>query len=187
MALNKQRMSPEIMQPEHYRPPEAELFNVGAMSDDQIVAVYRGLITAFDTQDSQGLDKRQQGGEVHDVHNVTAGLLDQLEASVSALTTADPERVKGLVSDCLQSEIEADHELALGVVSSLVHYDYAFTRDSLIFMQSQRHIASQITEGAFLMVPRLMRDHLSSDQIADFNATLEGHGLPSRQPARPES
>lgn len=144
------------------------------MSDDQIVMLYRGLTGV--------LDFGELGGLRH--HEVVGGMLDQLRAGLGGLTSRDPERMRNLVEQCRQSEHTADQELASDVVPTLVHYDYAFTRDTLISLWFDG--AEFASEGAYLKIPDLMRDELTPDQIADFNMYIQARGWDPVEPSRPE-
>jgi hypothetical protein len=163
--------------------PEVRLFNVDAMSDDQIVALYRGLTGAMESEipgtfdsDAAGKDDRRGDAAVQ--------LLEQLDADLSGLAGRDPERVKNLAEQCASSDRTADQELALGAAISLVHYDYPFTRDTLLALHLR---GSDISgEGAFVAIPRLMRDELTPDQVADFNAHLGASGWEPMEPDPPE-
>jgi hypothetical protein len=166
----------ELPRPETSYVPETPLFNVDAMSDEQIIVLYRGLISIYESEEVMVEHSEHEG--------VADGILTRLEADLSDLTSRDPERVKNLVANCVESVNESDHELALNVVTSLVDYDYSFTRDALLSLSMG---SGHVSEGADMrVIPRLMRDRLTEDQIADFNARLRAAGNEPIDPAQPE-
>lgn len=69
MAFNRGQMTHEAPRPEIYRLLEAQLFNVDAMSNDQIVVLSRGLTSA--------LDLAEVGGGQQN-HNIAADMLTRL-------------------------------------------------------------------------------------------------------------
>lgn len=166
-------MNHEAAYPETSHTPEAQLFNVDAMSNEQIVVLYRGLYGIF----------VNETGEDEENSSTANDMLDQLEHELRELTTRDPERTKQLVADCMQSDRESDEDIASSVVRSLVHYDYTFTRDTLIAFLTDERLGP---EGAIISVPRLMRDDLTPDQIDDFNAHLQARGHDPIEPAAPQ-
>ena len=169
-------MMHEIPRPEIIHEPEARLFNVDAMSDDQIIVLARGLTGVLDSEEVGG--GRRHG-------DTAVGMLTQLETDLSGLASRDPERVRGLVEQCMQSDMGADHELALGVAPSLAGYDYEFTRDTMISLLIDG--LGGADEEAILAIPRFMRDQLTPDQVADFNAHLQARDHDPMHPAQPES
>jgi hypothetical protein len=177
-------MPNETPRPETYRTPETSIFNVEAMSNEQIVVLYRGLATIFDaTLDSDVMPNSSTGSrdqQGYDVYNAAGGMMDQLRADLRGLTPRDPERVKELVGKCAQSENEDDHDLAVEVVPSLLHHDYAFTRDTLISLLD----SNLAGDSVILIIPRMMRDQLNQYQIEDFNAHLQARGEEPMSPAR---
>lgn len=158
-------MTGEIPQPERELTPEGQFFNVDAMSDDQIVAMHRGLTAIFESDDPLS----SQGDS----------LLDRLAADVRESASRDPERVKSLVHRCALSHNEFDRELAVDVAPALADFDYGFTRDVLVFLRvdnDRKESRGLASEAAMVTIPKLMRDHLSAEQIEDFNARLAFYG-----------
>ena len=133
----------------------------------------RGLTSALDSAEVAS-------GQQH--RDIADGMLTQLDADLSGPAARDPERVRDLVDQCIQSDKGPDHELALGIGPSLVNYDYAFARDTLVSLYIDGLGGSD--EGAMMAIPRLMRDHLTPDQVADFNAHLEARGWEPMTPDR---
>jgi hypothetical protein len=158
-------MNHEIPRPETSHTPEISLFNVDAMSDEQIIVLSRGLTGVLDSEEVGG--GRRHG-------DTAAGMLAQLDTDLSGLASRDPERIRGLIEQCVQSDMVADHELALGMAPSLVGYDYTFARDTLISIRIDGVGGAE--EEAMMRIPRIMRDQLTPDQTADFNAHLQARG-----------
>jgi hypothetical protein len=162
----------EIPLPERDNVIEASPFDVDAMDDDQIIVLNRGLSAI-------GLVGRMEG-DSFDEMLVGFNLQDRLLGSVRELTLRNPERVKNLVSQYARSAQTADREFVASTVCSLVHYDYEFTRDTLIFLmvdQARQEISwDTVCEAAHDETRLMMRDHMTQDQIADFNAHLAVYG-----------
>jgi len=169
-------MTHEIPRPETNHIPEVPFFNVDAMNDEQIIVLSRGLTGVLDFEEVGG-------GQRHS--DTAVGMLTKLETDLSGLASRDPERVRGLVERCMQSDMRADHELVLGVAPTLAGNDYSFTRDTMISLLI--YGSELASEGAITAISRLMRDHLTPDQIADFNAHLRARDHDPMTPARSES
>ena len=169
-------MPHESIHPETEHTPELRFFNVDAMSNDEIVTLSRGLTGALDSADVGG-------GEQY--RNIAGEMLIQLDADIRDLASRDPERVRNLVEQCMQSDKGADHELALGITPSLASYDYAFIRDVMISLLVDG--LGGANEEALIAIPRMMRDRLTPDQVADFNAHLQARDQEPMTPARPEN
>jgi len=87
---------------------------------------------------------------------------------VRELTARNPERVKNLVFRNASSTQVADREFAASTVCSLVHYDYEYTRDTLIFLmvdQARREFSwDDACEVAHDEASLMMRDHMTPGQ-----------------------
>ncbi len=165
----------EAARPEAYQTPESSIFNVEAMSDEQIILLHRGLTSAFDSEEvASGIRDK----------DIAEGMVSQLRSDFGNLASRDPERVKRLVEWCMHSDKGYDHEFAETIAPSLVAHDYPFVRDTLISLSIDG--LEMASEGTFLTIPRLMRDHLTPEQVADFNAHLEVRGADPMSPARPD-
>jgi hypothetical protein len=154
-------MTHEVPQPERENTPAAQLFNVDAMSDEQIIAVFRGL---------EGLEF-----PTREVADIVDGLFKQMAADMHDLVSRDPERVRNLVHRCEQSNDDASQLFSAYVAPVLVYYDYEFTRDTLISLSPIGEAARRNPGGiagdiAQWETEDLMRDHLTPEQIADFQA-----------------
>ena len=117
--------------PERENTAEAKLFNVDAMSDDQIVALYR----AFEQKCGEmypGLDGRINEG------NMAQDLLNRLVAEAAGLASRDWERVENLVTAAMHSTDEMTGCLAAEVAGALAPTHYSFARDVLITLAAAR-------------------------------------------------
>lgn len=167
----------EISQPEIGSVPEAQLFNVDALDNYQITMLYRAL-------DAMAPASMPEGEEAERQYAVCDSLWEKLAAEVRDLASRDPARVRELVSCSVQGD-QADREFAAVTAGCLIDYDYGFTRDVLVMLYTDRN--EWTSESSFLWaggtVARLMRDKLSPDQIADFNAQLVSYGGHELTPA----
>lgn len=164
-------MTGEIPQPERYVRPEARAFNVGAMSDEEITIIFRAL-------DHLGDKPFGPDGPDHEI-SISDSLWEKLADDVRDLAARDPERVKGMVQGWATSEHAVDREFAASTTRSLIRYDYAFTRDTLVnlFVSEERLIGGiSLLEAAMWSIENLMRDELTPEQIADFNASITAQG-----------
>jgi len=160
-------MTGEVPQPEQEGTPEVRLFNVDAMNDEQIILLNRALSATAEQE------------TLEDSFAMSGSLLNQLATDVRDLASRDPERVKQLVHRWAKSSESADREIAAEVASSVVHYDYDFVRDALIFIYAGMPDgesclgASEVAAGA---IPELIRDYLTPEQAGDFRARLSFYG-----------
>lgn len=163
----------EVPRPERVNPPFERLFNVDAMSDDQVLTLFQGIYAGHHGESSQHSDTY---GELEDVSDP---LFYQLALSVRDLATRDPERVKNLLHRCEQSSDEIEHDVVGYTAQALIDYNYEFTRDVLISVyvgDAQRRGLSAGSEGPSRNTIRiLMRDRLTPEQAADFNARIAAH------------
>jgi hypothetical protein len=174
-------MTGEIPQPERDRGPEVRLFNVDALSDDELIVLARSFREAADHEDES---------EPFSQTATYDNLLDRLALDVRDLATRDPERVKGLMSRCRESNVGGDQDLAVNTVSVLVHYDYEFTRDMLVSFLAgpDAHTEEDIRLMATSAIRKLMRYELTSEQSDDFNVQLVRFSYTHEplEPARPD-
>ena len=165
-------MSHDVSPAERYTPPEAGVFNVDAMEDEQILVLCRALDAAGAQGVPEGLSREGMAVE----------LLEQLDADLRDLAARDPERVKNLMARCVKSPYESDREVAAGVLPALLDYDYEFTRDSLIFLRvddgedrPSEERKGRSNDGAAGTIHELRQTRLTPAQIADFDARLAAH------------
>lgn len=112
--------------PEGY--PGPGLFNVGAMSNDQIVMLGRAL----DREDIRLTGKTQQ----LDPLNMTAGMIEHLGSDIAQMVTSDPERGRDFLSNLARSEVVNDRNLAAAAAVPLaLNGEYEFARDVLLIAQ----------------------------------------------------
>lgn len=168
MLYNQElKMAEQAPRPERENPPYERLFNVDAMSDDQILTLFQGLYTGH--------------GEASDMDpSETADpLFYQLALSVRDLAARDPERVKGLMHRCEQSSDDIEHQVVGYTAQALIDYDYEFSRDALISVYvgdaQQRSHSETAQNAAGNQMKILMRDHLGPEQLADFNARIAAY------------
>lgn len=145
--------------------PEVRLFNVDALSDDEIVVLFRGISAAA----NEGYDEAELP---FDQMHTGDGLLDRLARDMRDLASRDPERVKGLVDRCARSGVVADEDLAASTVSALLPYNYEFTRDTLAFLHANAADGT-VGESVFLEIHRLIDNELTPEQVADFDAHVD--------------
>jgi hypothetical protein len=119
-------MAGEVPRPEREWQPRTGLFNVDAMSEDEIVILYRSLALLVEQVQDESGDEDTVGNEMWEV----------LAADVRGLVARDPERVKNLVHRCTMSHKAVDREFAAYTAASLIDYDYSFTRDALVFLEA---------------------------------------------------
>jgi hypothetical protein len=158
-------MTGEAPQPEIEHVPEAHLFNVGAMDDEQIMILSRGLTAMMGVI----VGPESNRGAVAD------DLLVQLDADLRDLISRDPERVRNLADRCAKSLNETDRELAVQILPGLLDHYYEFTRDTLISLcddQDRPHSEGLASDGAALAIHDLRQGRLTPDQVADFEAQL---------------
>src|SRR5882672_583845 len=148
-----------VQKPELEKTPESRLFNVDAMSDEEIVTLSRGLLAMF--------NEGPGGEDFLDPSIIGDKLRDKLVSEVQDLGTRDPERVKNLAHKCARSQNEADQEFAAYVAPGIAHFDYDFARDVLVYLmldpEDQRNSIGwgPIREVARDKIAELMRDQLT--------------------------
>src|SRR5262245_23191139 len=122
-------MTGEVPKEEQYRRPERGLFDVDAMSDDQIVALGRAL----DREHLRLCDE----GDLSDVSEVTAHLITSLGTEIGDMTARNPDRGKALLQRLAQSD--NDHDLNVAINASIVLglVDYEYTRDMLLSIDAR--------------------------------------------------
>jgi hypothetical protein len=152
--------------PERENPPFERLFNVDLMSDDQVLTLFHGIYEGWAKSD--GL-----------ISETADPLFYQLALSVRDLASRDPERAKNLVQRCEQSNEDIDHRIVGYTAQALIDYDYAFTRDALISVYvgdaQQRSGSENAQDVAGHQMGILMRDRLTPEQAADFNARIAAY------------
>lgn len=144
-----------------------------AMSDEQIVVLFRGLYLA----EGEG----NQDSDPFDQFVVASRIWGKVVDEVTDLASRAPERVRNLVAKCASSEDATDRDLAAFTAQSLVHYDYYFTRDTLISLIVDNFNLTHATysyaaETARESIGYLMRDELTPEQAADFNDEYRRRG-----------
>ncbi|WP_338773036.1 hypothetical protein V7968_16345 [Nocardia vulneris] len=167
--------SPEFSHPaERERsPPQERLFNAEAMTDDQLILLQRGI------RDSQ---RRFEPTVDFPSDEISDGLHLAFFDSIRDLATRAPERVRGLTERCKASETPEDWWFGAEAAASLIHHDFEYTRDALVGMVVDPRIGDD-DFTAYLMIhetiiPDLMRDHMTPEQIQDFNVHLAVTGYP---------
>jgi hypothetical protein len=181
-------MRHEAPPPERYRTPEGGLFNVAAMTDEEVFEVNAALREHFDYLDENYFDPAVGAERHQEGHNLT----DRFTADIRGLAAFNPERVRGIVAKCMQSGIGSAHLMAVETAGSLIGFDYAFARDTLIDLYDGTHptggyFDDRASEEALFTISRLMRDNLTPQQIDDFNALIVSRGGVPLEPADPGS
>lgn len=164
-------MTNEVPSPEREVLPAERLFNLEAMSDEQILVAYRGfgMIAHEGNDEADPFDQMQVGDS----------LSDQFVAEVRDLAVRDPERVRRIVGRSVMSSNDIDHELGAHAASHLIEYDYKFARDVLIHLcvtGDDTHIAFP-RDVARHEIYDLVRNRLTPDQADDFRTRMASHGL----------
>lgn len=188
-------MTGEISQLEREAAPESQVFNVDAMSDDQIIVLYRafGEIAHSAASGDGGIEEEDIGIESNDAVAVGDGMWNQLVAGVRDLVARDPQRVRALMGRCVGSPVEIDREFAVEITPALIDYDYFFTRDTLVrtaLYQDDLNSPSfsDARDSAWDQVAKLMRDRLTPEQVVDFQAyaAILDPTWPVLEPAGPD-
>ncbi|MFI2116337.1 hypothetical protein ACH489_17865 [Streptomyces rubiginosohelvolus] len=147
------------------------LFDVEKMSDDQIVMMVRSL----------GAMAATLRDEAAENDAVCDSLFDGLAADVRNLACRNPERVKRFLGELARSENRYDRELAVTTAGSLIDYDYLFTREVMlhIHIDSLKHQihGDSVFDVSIEALASLVRNRLTPEQTADFNARLSFEGL----------
>ncbi|WP_280351492.1 hypothetical protein [Nocardia abscessus] len=152
------------------------------MSDEQIIVMYRGIRLATERgQKDDGLNLMSTGD----------GLFARFAREVGELGASNPERLKTMVRWLTEGrpigkagDPDPDREFAARIVPGLIDYDYEFTRETLVSLTVDEDgtycdsVESWVPDTAEIEIRRLMRDHLTAEQIADFNLCLAS--LPRR-------
>ncbi|MGW4842760.1 hypothetical protein [Nocardia brasiliensis] len=140
------------------------------MSDDQIIALSRALAVAHLEASTDQIAIDREATDMGDI----------LADAVRDMGSRDPERAKRIIEFCTASEMKSDWAMAAWAVTGLVEYDYQFVRDTLIgFVVNPKFAALSNEANDFaknLIIPDLMHDHLTREQVADFNAALMDAG-----------
>lgn len=165
---------PEDMKAERLSRLERMKFNVERLSDEEIISLHRALYEV------SGSDRKADS------------LWDDLTTDVRALASQSPDRVKNLVRRCSYPtgySIDVDQSFAAYVTPGLAQEDYTFTRDMLISLIAgnahQRNLGGCACELAENQLRLLMRDQLTPEQVADFNARLAPIYDPELLPLEP--
>jgi hypothetical protein len=183
-------MAAEIPQPERERNPEATLFNVDAMTDEQITVLRRGL-----NELSEAISQAENSNERNDEIGVSDNLWERLADEVGGLVERDPERVRGMVQRLALSRYTDDRAFAGHVAPHLLDHDYEFTRDVLVFLANGETMPNDLITSAgseeydmdaIQRIAVLMRDRLTPEQSADFNSRITSEGVDGTiRPAAP--
>lgn len=167
-------MTHEVPKPEQDHSPIPGMFNVEAMSDEHITLTYRSM---FDTW--QATCKPE---EAQPEWESLGRVIESLALDVRNLGARDPVRVRGFVQKLIASGNAAERNLAAETVGSLVGFDYAYTRDALIYLEAHGSTGlddqSWVSESAYFKMRELRDEQLTPEQVADFNVRLDMHGLP---------
>lgn len=157
-------------------PPEA-FFNVDVMSDDQVVVLHRALFEA--TIDFESPNAEFSPGDIVETMHWT------LLGEARNMAEYDPDRVRRIAEWCGQSDESADWLLGAQAACGLVHMDYPYTRDTLVMYatDSKYHNSYLRQYAMYDIVSELMRDHMTPEQIEDFNTHAAASG--ERQPFSP--
>ena len=167
-------MTHEVPTPEQERPLIPGMFNVEAMSDEHIAITYRALFDAWGATGTSEVD-----ADEFDAFRVVP---ESLALDVRNLAVRDPMRVRSLVQKLIATPNAADRNLAAETVESLLDFDYAYTRDALIYLDAHGSDGlddnSWVTESARFRLWELRDSRLTPEQVADFNVRLDMRGLP---------
>jgi hypothetical protein len=177
----------DLSSPEREQTPKPRLFNVDEMSDVQIIVTNRAIgFGAYwnpDEIEADGFEAMTVADELH----------DYLAEAVRGLATRDPERVKQLAQRCLNSKNQDDLMFAAKFIEGLIEYDYAFTRDSLIWLLVSDEPNYADHDGwvdAKDALERLANERLTPEQIDDFSRAMTAQApwgsYSLLQPAAPE-
>lgn len=167
----------QIPKEETERTPEVRLFNVDAMSGEQVIVLHRALALAGDTS----------GPEGDIVNHSTVG--DEMIAALhKEVMQLPPERLWVVVKQCNLSKEAADWMLAAYAARRLAPQDQELAIETLFSIATIQHPDEMIDElardAAHDSLELLMRDQLTAEQ----NETLirryeEANGIGYLTPA----
>lgn len=162
------------------------------MSDEQIIVLYRGIgAVAIAWPQDRAAAINQEDLDIPDPTQPADRLWSNLTADVRDLAKRAPERVRSVVQRCLASPKAIDREFAAYIIPGLINHDYAFTRDTLLDLAYGYGEAPDYPHYADLpasagdAIRFLMRDGLTPEQVADFQAhaaTYDPGELPEPAP-----
>ncbi|MGV9679324.1 hypothetical protein ACWDSJ_28935 [Nocardia sp. NPDC003482] len=165
--------------------PEVRLFNVDAMSGEQVIVLSRALW--------------EHDGPLGEDTGTSDEMVEAFWGELRGMVKRRPEHLRNIVWQCVESQNPVDWLLAGEVANGLVHYDWPFCRDVLVKVMNKYSsslngkaamAAEHAEESAFQRASELMRDELTPEQSAELvNAYEEAgsgpYGIPL-EPAHPE-
>jgi hypothetical protein len=159
---------PQPEQPEREYQPRTGLFNVAAMSDDEILLMGRAF-------EERGILLRR-ADENDSAADALFSLDDSLTADVDALASSNPERLKELVHRTALSQNAYERCFAADHVASLFSSDWAFARDVIVHL----HIADRPSEEVDFGrdYPDSLNEaqcKMTPEQVSDYNAHISLH------------
>lgn len=157
---------------------ETPLFDLDAMTDDEIIVTHRAI--------TQLANAGPRSSDGFDAQFISDSLGDRLSRQVVELGARAPERVKAILARCLRSDLESDGELIPPAAAGIVSSNYELARDSLIsyLVRPEVTYAPEIARG---FASDMMRDSMTPEQVADFNSRyLAAGGYVALQPSRTE-
>ena len=154
-ALNTAQMVSEISaSPEQSAHAQYELFNLDAMTNEQIATVGRAFASELDRHGDVGDYQRSE------LANEMAMLMDK---DVEKLATSDPGRMRELIVMLEASEDPYDAELIGVWVARIGSVDYEFARDTLLRLYKMDSDSCAMGIG-------VLKDRITPEQKADLDA-----------------
>lgn len=160
-------------QPEREYQERPGLFNLEAMTDDEITELGCALDDAYWAG--------YPDGGVNPAYDALNGCF---RLSVRSLASTQPQRIKGLIERWTQASNAAQREHAVYTVEAFLEDDFPFVRDTLIFIETDWPTpferSSVCGEQAFVKLRELASERFTPEQWADTQARLEVMERPSR-------
>ena len=148
-------------QPERDTTPEYELFNLDAMTDEQVILTGRAYLGES--------DRLSECGDAESV-SVAEDMADRLGTDLGRLALRNPERARGVITRLATAEVGDEHrvdrELAALWVPQLIAIDYEFTKRILLALQE-----TDVMDMAILVVQDLI-GRSTPDQAADLEEAM---------------
>jgi hypothetical protein len=164
-------MASEIPQPERYRRPEGGVFNLFAMTGDQVVALGRALFAL-------AYAKVEQNGEGTPMKDAGDYMWHALAVDIGRTAAQHSEHGRKLLLTLTTSDHDHDLKLAANALPTVAESDYELARDTLLALD--RHVSElpdseadvPVSLAVFLAVD-YMCEELPSEQSTELRSRYE--------------
>lgn len=143
-----------LSRPEQEEPEYGQVFNLDAMSIEQIQRLNQGLWA--------GYDKAMSASQDIDNTRIEDSLLDRLGESIQALASRDIVRGREVLTALAASEEPHDREMAAECAPDFANYDAQFASDVVVQLQGD----SDIGDASNVCLWKL-KERLTPEQAAD--------------------